>query len=78
MRNIILVWTDRAFNDTEINEGDVFTDHWRVFNSMEKAKIEYKRLLELKTTFSASITNIVESTDYDPISEPQKDENEIS
>lgn len=40
-------------------------DYWLTFDNLEDAKKRYQDLMNLEDLFSASITTVVESTDYE-------------
>jgi len=47
---------------TEITD---ITDHYEVFENMKDAKEEYKKILDYDDLYTASITQVLESTDYE-------------
>ncbi len=58
----ILVWTEK---EKDWNAGgEKLTDHYSYYATKKNANTAYKRLLDIEDVYSASICNIVESTDY--------------
>jgi len=40
-------------------------DHYEVFHNIKDAKEEYKKILDYDDLYTASITQVLESTDYE-------------
>ena len=59
----ILVWTEKEKNYHTGSEK--LTDHYEYYATKKNANTAYKRLLDIDDVYSASICNVVESTDYE-------------
>jgi hypothetical protein len=61
MRKYLVVYStiDKSTEITDI------TDHYEVFENMKDAKEEYKKILDYDDLYTASITQVLESTDYE-------------
>ena len=61
MRKYLVVYStiDKSTEITDI------TDHYEVFKNMKDAKEEYKKILDYNDLYTASITQVLESTDYE-------------
>lgn len=55
----IVAWTMR-------DEHGTHTDHWSAHETMQEARCHYAEVLESEP-YTASITAVVESTDYDAV-----------
>jgi hypothetical protein len=61
MNTYLVVWT-RSSNG-RISDNDT-SDHYSAFDTIEQARIFYSSIVALSSTAVASITIVVESTDY--------------
>ena len=61
MRKYLVVYStiDKSTEITDI------ADHYEVFENMKDAKEEYKKILDYHDLYIASITQVLESTDYE-------------
>lgn len=57
MRTVIVVWTLGDWSDSQ--------DFYEVFEDMAEAKTAYNKLFTAKNLLTASITGVIESTDYE-------------
>ena len=55
--NWIVVWTNGFYTHD-------FEDHWRVFEDLKEAEEFYKEKRNAENTYSASLTLVLNSTDY--------------
>ena len=46
------------------NNHEGVSDNWTVHETLEDAKKEYNSIITIDTTYSASITKVIQSTDY--------------
>lgn len=60
----MMVWT-------ECHEGQdgkaTYEDHWLPYDTYQEAVTNYDKLVEMEEVYSASICQIVESTDYEGV-----------
>lgn len=49
------------------DKGFVFQDSWETAETPEEARETYEKLLQDENLHSASITGVIESTDYSPV-----------
>ena len=57
MKNYLVVYS------LWLGEGKV-SDHWEHFHALRDAERRYEEILEIPTIYSASITEVIKSTDY--------------
>ena len=60
----LVVWT-------ECHEGEQgaaqYEDHWLAYDTYQEAVTNYDRLVEMEEVYSASICQVIESTDYEGV-----------
>ena len=67
MRSIIVVWTEETNRDNYPGDTQkTETDFYEVFEEPILARERYKEVLEQPNLLVASITGVIESTDYEP------------
>ncbi len=65
MNTFLVVYATK--NEDWFEGSERITDHYSHYERFERAKEEYDSLLEMDNLYSASITVVLESTDYDGI-----------
>ena len=66
----LMVWTECH----EGEDGEVqYEDHWLPYDTYQEAVRNYDKLVDMEEVYSASICQIIESTDYEGV-RPEDDE----
>jgi len=60
----LMVWTECHEGEQGVAQ---YEDHWLAYDTYQEAVTNYDRLVEMEEVYSASICQVIESTDYEGV-----------
>jgi len=60
----MMVWTE--CHEAKDGQAD-YEDHWLPYDTYQEAVSNYDKLIEMEEVYSASVCQIIESTDYEGV-----------
>jgi len=65
----IVVWTEKYMEDELMDDEETHTDHFSVFEKIDDARTHYQSILDMDECYVASLTAVIDSTDYSSYSQ---------